>query len=109
MSYSGFGSFSSNGVRKMFRIVIGWWHKTDESNVMKQDTENSNLSRISSTADDTSSSVKIVDRFEFVEVKCEVAVSTVNYFSLSNEATPPAQLTELQMNSDWMLNGELRV
>ena len=35
---------------------------------MKRDTENSNLSRISSTADVTSGSTKIVDPFEFVEV-----------------------------------------
>jgi hypothetical protein len=79
----------------------------DESNVMKPDTINSNLSRIS-TANATCSSVKIVDHFAFVEVKCEVAVNTVYFFSLSNEATPPAQLTQLQMNIDWMLNGELR-
>ena len=48
-----------------------------ESNVMKPKTGNSNLSRISSTADNTSSSIKIVDPFAFVEVKCEVEVSSV--------------------------------
>jgi hypothetical protein len=81
----------------------------DESNVMKPDTENSNLSRISSTADATCSSVKNVDTYTFVEMKCEVAVSTVCFFSLFNEATRPAELTQLQMNIDWMLNGDLRV
>jgi hypothetical protein len=65
--------------------------------------------RRSPKADATCSSVKIVDAFAFVEVKCEVAVSTVYFFSLFNEATPPAQLTQLQMNIDWMLNAELRV
>jgi hypothetical protein len=49
----------------------------DESNVMKPDTENSNLSRKSPPSDATSSSVKTVDSFAFVEVKCEVAVITV--------------------------------
>jgi hypothetical protein len=39
----------------------------EESNVMKPDTENLNLSRISSTTDVTSGSAKIVDPFEFVE------------------------------------------
>ena len=65
----------------------------DESNVMKPDTEHSNLSRTSSTADATSSNVKIVVPFAFLEVKCEVAVSTVHFFSIFNEATPPAELT----------------
>jgi hypothetical protein len=81
----------------------------DESNVMKPDTENSYLSHISPTADATSSSVKIVGPFAFVEVKCEVAVSTVNFFSFFNEATPFAELAYLQMNIDWMLNDDLRV
>jgi hypothetical protein len=49
----------------------------DESNVMKLDTENSNSSCISSTADVTSSNVKIVERFAFVGLKCEVRISTV--------------------------------
>jgi hypothetical protein len=65
----------------------------DESNVMKPDREHSNLSRISSTADATSSSVQIVDPFAFLEVKCEVAVTTVYFFSIFNKATPPAELT----------------
>jgi len=64
----------------------------DESNVMKPYTENSNLYHISSTADATSSTVKIVDPFGFVKVKCKVEVSSV-FFSLFNEATPPAELT----------------
>ena len=78
----------------------------DETNVMKPDTENSNSSLMSMTSDAASSNVKTVDPFAFVEVKCEVAVSTVYLFSLFSEATPPAQL---QMNIDWMLNGDLRV
>ena len=49
----------------------------DESNVIKPDTENSNLSRKSSPSDVTSRSVKILYPFAFVEVKCEVAVITV--------------------------------
>jgi len=49
----------------------------DESNVTKPDTENSNSSPISLTSDATSSIVKIVDPFAFVEVKREVAVITV--------------------------------
>ena len=65
----------------------------DESNAMKPDTENSNLSRIFSTADASSSSVQNVDPCAFVEVKCEVAVSTVYFFSLFNEATPRAERT----------------
>ena len=81
----------------------------DEINAMKPDTENSNLSRISPTCDATSSSVQNVDPCAFVEVKCEVAVSTLHFFSLFNEATPPAGLTLLQMDSDWMLNGDLGV
>ena len=53
----------------------------DGSNVMKPDTEISNLSRISSTYDATSSSVKDVETFSFVGVKCKVEVSTVYFFS----------------------------
>jgi hypothetical protein len=44
---------------------------------MKPDTENSNLFHISSTADASSSTVKIVDPFTFVKVKCEVEVNSV--------------------------------
>jgi len=65
----------------------------DESNVMKPDTENSNSSPVSSPSDVTSRSVKILDPFAFVEVKCEVAVITVYFFSLFNEATPTAEVT----------------
>jgi len=60
---------------------------------MKPDREHSNLSHTSSTADATSSNVQNVDPCAFVEVKCEVAVSTVYFFSIFNEATLPAELT----------------
>ena len=56
-------------------------------------SEISNLSRISSTVAATSSSVKTVETFPFVKVKCKVAVSTVYFFSLFNEAIPPTELT----------------
>jgi hypothetical protein len=46
----------------------------DENNVMKPYTENSNSSHMSSTSDATSSSVKNVDPFTFVEMQCEVEV-----------------------------------
>ena len=65
----------------------------DESNVMNPDREHSHLSRTSSTADATSSNVQNVVPFAFLEVKCEVVVSTVYFFSLFNEATLPAERT----------------
>lgn len=64
----------------------------DGINVMKPDTENSNLSRKSLTDEATSSSVQNADPFAFVE-KSEVEISTVYFFSLFNEAAPPAELT----------------
>ena len=60
---------------------------------MKPDREHSDLSRISSTGDATSSNVQNLDPCAFVEVKCEVVVSTVYFFSLFNEATLPAERT----------------
>jgi hypothetical protein len=47
----------------------------DEDSVLKADAENSNSSRMSSTSEATSSSIKNVDPFTFVEVKCEIEVS----------------------------------
>ena len=55
----------------------------NESNITKPVTDNSNSSRIPPTSDGTSSSVQNLDPFAFVEVKCEVAVSTVYFFSLT--------------------------
>lgn len=79
MSYSGFDSLAVNIIRTVFRIDIVERHIMDESSVIKLDLKKSNSSCISSTADVTSSNVKIVDAFAFVRVKCEVEVSTV-YF-----------------------------
>lgn len=47
----------------------------EEDNVSTQDVENSDSSRTSSTSEATSSIVKNVDPFTFVEVKCEIEVS----------------------------------
>jgi hypothetical protein len=47
----------------------------DEDSVLKADAENSNSSRMSSTSEATSSCIKNVDPFTFVEVKCEIEVS----------------------------------
>jgi hypothetical protein len=47
----------------------------DEDNVLKDDSESSNSSLTSSTSEATSSNVKNVDPFTFVEVKCEIEVS----------------------------------
>jgi hypothetical protein len=79
----------------------------NESNITKPVTDNSNSSRISPTSDGTYSCVQNLDHFAFVEVKCEVAVSTVYFFSLTKLLRP--QSLELQMNIDWKLNDELRV
>jgi hypothetical protein len=64
-----------------------------ENNVTRPDTENSILSRMSSTSDATSGSAKRVAPFTFVEAQCEVAVSTVASFSLFNDAAVPADRT----------------
>jgi hypothetical protein len=47
----------------------------DEDSVLKEDAEKSNSSRTSSTSEAISSSVKNIDPFTFVEVKCEIEVS----------------------------------
>lgn len=49
----------------------------DENNVLKPDTENSNLFRISLTSVATFSSVQNVDPFAFEEVTYKVEVSTI--------------------------------
>jgi hypothetical protein len=49
----------------------------DEDNALKADIENSNSSLTSSTSEATSSNVKNVLPFTFVDVKCEIEVSTV--------------------------------
>jgi hypothetical protein len=49
----------------------------DEDNALKADTENSNSSLTSSTSEATSSNEKNVLPFTFVDVKCEIEVSTV--------------------------------
>lgn len=49
----------------------------DENNVLKPETENSNLSRISLTYVATFSSVQNLDAFAFEKVKYKVEVSTI--------------------------------
>jgi hypothetical protein len=54
----------------------------DEYNV-KADAEYSNSSHTSSTSEAISRNVQNVDPFTFVEVKCEIEVSTVIKFLIS--------------------------
>ena len=83
----------------------------DESNVMKPDTENSNLSRKSSTADVTSSSVKTVDPLhlhtDHSSFICRSEIwSWSNYFTYLKKLP---RLQSLQMYICWLLNDDLRV